>query len=78
MKGLRNILVHQYGKIEDSIVFQILKDHLDDIDGFTNMIGSFLDNNETCSLHFFQPVSFHLLHLEIICTNRCTSCQNGQ
>ena len=47
MKGLRNILVHQYGKIDDSIVFQILKDHLDDIDGFTHKIESFLDNNET-------------------------------
>ena len=47
MKGLRNILVHQYGKIDDSMVFQILKDHLDDIGDFTDKIEQFLDRHES-------------------------------
>jgi uncharacterized protein YutE (UPF0331/DUF86 family) len=31
MKGLRNILVHQYGKINDLLVFDVLMTQLNDI-----------------------------------------------
>jgi uncharacterized protein YutE (UPF0331/DUF86 family) len=32
MKGLRNLLIHKYGKIDDDIVFELLTEHLSDFD----------------------------------------------
>ncbi len=34
MKGLRNILVHEYGRIEDRIVYNTLKERLSDFAAF--------------------------------------------
>lgn len=34
MKGLRNILVHEYGRINDHIVYQVLREDLDDFKRF--------------------------------------------
>lgn len=31
MKGLRNVLVHQYGKIDDTKVYEILSEKIDDL-----------------------------------------------
>lgn len=36
MKGLRNLLVHGYGGIEDPIVFRLLTERLGDLDGFAS------------------------------------------
>jgi uncharacterized protein YutE (UPF0331/DUF86 family) len=38
MKGFRNILVHEYGEIEDPIVFDILQNQLGDFDEFRKEI----------------------------------------
>lgn len=34
MKGLRNILVHEYGRINDRIVYQVVRENLDDFKQF--------------------------------------------
>jgi len=34
MKGFRNIIVHQYGRVDDQIAFQILKNNLGDFEEF--------------------------------------------
>lgn len=34
MKGLRNILVHEYGRVNDQIVYEVLKGKLGDFDSF--------------------------------------------
>lgn len=34
MKGFRNIIVHQYGRVDDQIAFQILKHNLGDFEEF--------------------------------------------
>lgn len=34
MKGCRNILVHEYGRVDDEIVFNIVVTRLRDLDGF--------------------------------------------
>jgi len=41
MAGIRNILVHGYDKIEDSLVYGVLKKHLDD---FRTFLGEIRDN----------------------------------
>ena len=38
MAGTRNILVHGYDKVDDSLVYGILKRHLDDFDIFLTEI----------------------------------------
>ena len=38
MKGLRNILVHKYGKIDDEIAFENIKEGLNDFRDFINEI----------------------------------------
>lgn len=38
MKGLRNILVHEYGRIDDELVYEVLKNKLDDFDVFKKEI----------------------------------------
>ena len=42
MKGLRNILVHRYGEVDDELVFQNLKHNLSDFKTFKKEILSFL------------------------------------
>ena len=44
-KGMRNILAHEYGKINDEMVFESLKEQLiPDIKEFINQIKKFLRN----------------------------------
>jgi uncharacterized protein YutE (UPF0331/DUF86 family) len=38
MAGARNILVHGYDKVDDSLIYGVLKRHLDDFDVFLNEI----------------------------------------
>lgn len=38
MKGFRNILVHEYGHVDDRIVYEILQNHLNDFDTFKQEI----------------------------------------
>ena len=38
MAGTRNILVHGYDKVEDNIIYGVLKRHLDDFDFFLKEI----------------------------------------
>ena len=42
MKGLRNLLVHEYGRINDEIVFETVRDRLGDFDSFKREILGFL------------------------------------
>ncbi len=44
MKGLRNILVHRYGKINDELIFENINKDLDDINNFINEIDLFINN----------------------------------
>jgi uncharacterized protein YutE (UPF0331/DUF86 family) len=38
MKGFRNILVHEYGRVDDRIVYEILQNRLDDFEAFKREI----------------------------------------
>lgn len=42
MKAFRNILVHQHGKVDDALAFQILNQHIDDFSIFIDFITDFL------------------------------------
>jgi uncharacterized protein YutE (UPF0331/DUF86 family) len=42
MKGLRNLLVHEYGRVNDEIVFDAARHHLGDFDAFKREILTFL------------------------------------
>ena len=42
MKGLRNLLVHEYGRVNDQIVFETIRDRLTDFDTCTREIFDFL------------------------------------
>lgn len=42
MKGLRNLLAHEYGRINDLIVFETIRDRLGDFDIFTGEVLAFL------------------------------------
>ncbi len=42
MKGLRNLLVHEYGRISDQIVFETIRDRLGDFDACKREILDFL------------------------------------
>ncbi len=42
MKGLRNLLVHEYGRINDELVFNTVQHRLDDFDAFKGEILAFL------------------------------------
>ncbi|WP_219968481.1 type VII toxin-antitoxin system HepT family RNase toxin [Methanospirillum stamsii] len=46
MKGMRNILVHQYGRINDEIIFEVLMTKIDDIEFFCQSIVKLLDSNQ--------------------------------
>src|SRR3989344_1681202 len=38
MKGLRNILIHRYGKIDDDLVYALLTERLEDFEKITHSI----------------------------------------
>jgi uncharacterized protein YutE (UPF0331/DUF86 family) len=42
MVGLRNILVHEYGKIDRKRIYAILRNELDDLEDFQKQIKNFL------------------------------------
>ena len=42
MKGLRNLLVHEYGRVDDRLVFDVIQTRLDDFEGFKRAILTFL------------------------------------
>ena len=44
MKGFRNILIHRYADVDDELVFENLKNSLDDFIEFKNVIADFLQN----------------------------------
>jgi len=45
-KGMRNFLAHQYGKIDDELVFETLQNDISkDIHGFLNLVEKSLQNN---------------------------------
>jgi len=43
MRGFRNIVVHRYGRIDDRIAFEILKENLPDFYAFIRKIEEFLE-----------------------------------
>jgi uncharacterized protein YutE (UPF0331/DUF86 family) len=45
MRGFRNIMVHRYGRIEDEIEYNILRNSLDDFSQFIGLIERFLETN---------------------------------
>src|SRR5262245_16369484 len=42
MKGMRNILVHEYGRVDDELIFETVQRGLDDFDAFRREIVGFL------------------------------------
>jgi uncharacterized protein YutE (UPF0331/DUF86 family) len=42
MKGLRNLLVHEYGRINDELVFETVRGRLGDFDAFKGEVLAFL------------------------------------
>ncbi len=38
MAGTRNVLVHGYDKVEDSVIYEVMKRHLDDFNSFLKEI----------------------------------------
>jgi len=42
MKGLRNLLVHEYGRVNDEIVFETVRGRLEDFDAFKREVLAFL------------------------------------
>jgi uncharacterized protein YutE (UPF0331/DUF86 family) len=47
MKGFRNILVHEYGKIDDALVFTFLMTRLDDFQSFRREVTAALQRIDT-------------------------------
>ncbi|MEF8879937.1 MAG: DUF86 domain-containing protein [Candidatus Thermoplasmatota archaeon] len=45
MKGFRNILIHRYANVDDELVYNNIKRHLDDFYDFEKEIKNFLKNN---------------------------------
>jgi len=42
MKGLRNLLVHEYGRVNDELVFETVRGRLGDFDAFKGEVLAFL------------------------------------
>lgn len=42
MKGLRNILVHEYGRLDDALVFEVIQTRLEDFAAFKREVLAFL------------------------------------
>ena len=45
MKGMRNILVHEYGRVDDELIFETVGHRLGDFDAFRREILAFLRSN---------------------------------
>ncbi len=45
LKGFRNIIVHRYGKIDDKLSFELIKENMDDFERFINDIKKIIDGN---------------------------------
>ena len=45
MKGMRNILVHKYGEVEDELVFESISQELEDFDKFKEEILRLIEKN---------------------------------
>ncbi len=43
LKGFRNIIVHRYGKIDDKLSFELIKENLEDFGKIIENIKSILD-----------------------------------
>ncbi len=43
MAGFRNIIVHDYARVDNAVVYGILKRHLDDFERFARLITDFLE-----------------------------------
>ena len=46
MRGLRNILVHEYAEVDDKLIFKILHTRLNDFDNFIKIILNFIKEQE--------------------------------
>jgi len=46
MKGVRNIVVHRYGAIDDALAFSILTEHIGDFALFRQEVERFLQSPE--------------------------------
>lgn len=46
MKGFRNIVVHRYGKIDDKLAFEILKENIRDFYDFIRRVEESLEDEE--------------------------------
>ncbi len=46
MAGFRNLLVHEYTEIDHFQVFQVLQDHLDDLNDLARAYQQFLDSDQ--------------------------------
>lgn len=42
MRGMRNLLVHEYGRVDDQLVFETIRDRLGDLDACKRAILDFL------------------------------------
>lgn len=49
MKGLRNILVHEYGRVDDRLVYQVLQGQLEDFEAFRQEVLQALRDGSTSS-----------------------------
>jgi uncharacterized protein YutE (UPF0331/DUF86 family) len=47
MKGFRNLLVHEYGRVSDQMVFEFLQTKLDDFERFKDEVLKFLRQEST-------------------------------
>lgn len=46
MRGFRNVLVHQYGRIDDELAFENIRDGLEDFQHFVDEVENFLSEQE--------------------------------
>jgi uncharacterized protein YutE (UPF0331/DUF86 family) len=45
-KGMRNVIVHEYGEVDDALVFESIANELkEDTENFLNQINTFLNHN---------------------------------
>ncbi|MEQ9714530.1 MAG: type VII toxin-antitoxin system HepT family RNase toxin [Candidatus Asgardarchaeia archaeon] len=47
MKGFRNVLVHKYGVVNDELVFEFLRDRIEDFETFKREIIKFLERSNS-------------------------------
>ncbi|MBM3335667.1 DUF86 domain-containing protein [Candidatus Sumerlaeota bacterium] len=46
MVGFRNLVIHQYWEIKPEVVYQVLQDHLNDIEEFAQIARNFLEERQ--------------------------------